>query len=197
MKRAMASCCQCEMCTDLCPRHLLGQPITPHMFMRAATSGVTQDLGPFLDTMFCCSCGICEMYACPQDLAPRKLITEYKAGLRSKGIPIPKGIPSKENDPMRDYRKIPMERLTVRLGLKEYDGEAPLEEKEISVSQVKINLSQHIGAKAQPVVKKNDMVRQGELIARAEEGKLSLPVHASITGEVIEVNEQFIIIKSK
>lgn len=197
MKRAMASCCQCEMCTDLCPRHLLGQPITPHMFMRAATSGVTQDLSPFLDTMFCCSCGICEMYACPQDLAPRKLITEYKAGLRSKGIPIPKGIPSRENDPMRDYRKIPMERLTVRLGLKEYDGKAPLEEKEISVSQVKINLSQHIGAKAQPVVKKNDMVGQGDLIARAEEGKLSLPVHSSITGEVIEVNEQFIIIKSK
>ena len=197
MKRAMASCCQCEMCTDLCPRHLLGQPITPHMFMRAATSGVTQDLSPFLDTMFCCSCGICEMYACPQDLAPRKLITEYKAGLRSKGIPIPKGIPSKENDPMRDYRKIPMERLTVRLGLKEYDEAAPLEEKEISVSQVKISLSQHIGAKAQPVVKKNDMVGQGDLIARAEEGKLSLPVHASITGEVIEVNEQFIIIKPK
>lgn len=197
MKRAMASCCQCEMCTDLCPRHLLGQPITPHMFMRAATSGVTQDLSPFLDTMFCCSCGICEMYACPQDLAPRKLITEYKAGLRSKGIPIPKGIPSKENDSMRDYRKIPMERLTVRLGLKEYDVEAPLDEKEISVSQVKISLSQHIGAKAQPAVKKSDLVRQGDLIARAEEGKLSIPVHASITGEIIEVNEQFIIIKSK
>lgn len=197
MKRAMASCCQCEMCTDLCPRHLLGQPITPHMFMRAATSGVTQDLSPFLDTMFCCSCGICEMYACPQDLAPRKLITEYKAGLRSKGIPIPKGIPSKENDSMRDYRKIPMERLTVRLGLKEYDEEAPLIDKEITVSQVKISLSQHIGAKAQPAVKKNDQVMQGDLIARAEEGKLSIPVHASITGEVIEVNEQFIIIKSK
>jgi Na+-translocating ferredoxin:NAD+ oxidoreductase RnfC subunit len=196
MKRAMASCCQCEMCTDLCPRHLLGQPITPHMFMRAATSGVTQDLAPFLDTMFCCSCGICEMYACPQDLAPRKLITEYKTGLRSKGIPIPKGIPSKATDSMREYRMVPMDRLTKRLGLKEYDVDAPLEDKEITVNQVKINLNQHIGAKAVPLVHKNDSVCKGDVIAQAEKDKLSLPVHASITGEIIEVNDRFVIIKS-
>ncbi|MGB8453552.1 MAG: 4Fe-4S dicluster domain-containing protein [Anaerocolumna sp.] len=195
MKRAMASCCQCEMCTDLCPRHLLGQPITPHMFMRAATSGVTQDLSPFLDTLFCCSCGICEMFACPQGLSPRKLISEYKSGLRTKGIAIPKGIPSEETDSMREYRKVPMERLTARLGLKEYDVEAPLNEKEVFTNQVKINLSQHIGVKALAVVGKNDLVNQGDVIAQAEEGKLSLPVHASISGEITEVNDRFIIIK--
>ncbi|QHQ61857.1 NADH-quinone oxidoreductase subunit J [Anaerocolumna sedimenticola] len=196
MKRAMASCCQCEMCTDLCPRHLLGHPITPHMFMRAATSGVTKDLAPFLDTMFCCSCGICEMFACPQDLSPRKLITEYKAGLRNKGIPIPKGIPSKDTDPMREYRKVPMERLTARLGLVEYDVDAPLDEKDIAAGQVKISLSQHIGAKALAVVKKNDLVNRGDIIAKAEDGKLSASVHASISGEIIEVNDRFVIIKS-
>lgn len=196
MKRAMASCCQCEMCTDLCPRHLLGQPITPHMFMRAATSGVTKDLSPFLDTMFCCSCGICEMYACPQDLSPRKLITEYKTGLRNKGIPVPKGIQSKETDPMREYRKVPMERLTARLGLKEYDVDAPLNEKEINPDQVKIKLSQHIGARALAVVKENDIVNQGDMIAKADEGKLSIPVHASVSGKIIEANDKFIIIKT-
>ena len=86
MKRAMSACCQCEMCTDLCPRNLLGQPITPHMFMRTATSGVTQDLAPYLNTMFCCSCGACELYACPQGLSPRKLISEYKTRLRKNGV---------------------------------------------------------------------------------------------------------------
>ena len=35
MKRAASSCCQCQMCTDLCPRHNLGHPIEPHRFMRA------------------------------------------------------------------------------------------------------------------------------------------------------------------
>ena len=174
----------------------MGHPITPHMFMRAATSGVTQDLAPFLDTMFCCSCGICEMFACPQDLSPRKLITEYKAGLRNEGIPIPKEILPKDTDPMREYRKVPMERLTARLGLLEYDVQAPLDEKDVAASQVKISLSQHIGAKALAIVKKNDLVNRGDMIGKAADGKLSVSVHASISGEVIEVNDRFIIIKS-
>lgn len=195
MKRAMASCCQCEMCTDLCPRNLLGHPITPHMFMRAATSGTTQDLDPFLHTMFCCSCGVCELYACPQGLAPRKLITEYKNGLRSKGVPIPKDIPLKPVKSVREYRAVPMERLIGRLDLSKYNLEAPLQDTIVRVTQVKIKLSQHIGAKAVPVVAKNDIVKPGDIIARAEEGKLSLPVHASIEGKVLELNEQFIIIK--
>lgn len=197
MKRAMSVCCQCEMCTDLCPRNQLGQPITPHMFMRAATSGVTKDLAPFLDTMFCCACGICEMYACPQELSPRKLIVEYKNGLRQNGIGVPKGIPLKEVSTMREYRKVPMKRLTSRLGLEEYNISAPLQEDEIIPKQVKISLSQHIGAKAKAIVGKNDRVRKGDVIAKAEEGKLSIPVHASISGKILEVNDKFIIISAK
>jgi Na+-translocating ferredoxin:NAD+ oxidoreductase RnfC subunit len=196
MKKAMSACCQCELCTDLCPRHELGQPITPHMFMRAATSGSTQNLAPFLDTMFCCGCGVCEMYACPQDLSPRKLILEYKNGLRKNGVGIPKGNPLEEVSAMREFRKIPMERLTARLGLKEYDVAALLVDNEICPKLVKISLSQSIGVKAKPVVSKSDYVKQGDLIAAAEEGKLSLPVHASITGEILEVNDNFIIIKA-
>lgn len=195
MKRAMASCCQCEMCTDLCPRNLLGHPITPHMFMRAATSTATQDIKPYLDTMFCCSCGVCEMYACPQGLAPRKLITQYKDGLRKKGIPVPKGIPLEKVHTMREYRAVPMERLISRLDLSKYDREAPLEEKAQKAELVKIKLNQHIGAKAIPIVKELDHIKEGDMIAKAEEGKLSIPVHASISGEVLEVNDLFVIIR--
>ena len=43
VKRAMAACCQCRMCTDLCSRHLLGHPIEPHKIMRAVASGVASD----------------------------------------------------------------------------------------------------------------------------------------------------------
>lgn len=196
LKRAMSSCCQCEMCTDLCPRHLLGSPITPHMFMRAATSGTTKNFEPFLQTLFCCSCGVCELYACPQGLSPRKLIAAYKSGLRGKGINVPKGIASRENDSMRDYRKVPMERLTSRLGLKPYDVEADLKNEDVKPSEVKISLSQHIGAKAVTVVKKRDIVVQGQEIAVSDGDKLSLPVHASITGEVIEVADNFIRIRA-
>lgn len=196
MKRAMASCCQCQMCTDLCPRHLLGQPITPHLFMHAATSGVTQNLAPFLDTMYCCSCGSCEMFACPQGLAPRKLITEYKNGLRKNGIPIPKDIPLKPVDNLREYRKIPMDRLTARLGLKDYNVGAPLQEEEAEANLVRIKFMQSIGAKPEVTVRKKDKVNKGDVIAKAAEGKLSVALHASISGEILDINDEYIIIKA-
>ena len=66
--RAASICCQCQTCTDLCPRYNLGHPIRPHLFMRAAANRDFRDLEPFLDTMFCCSCGLCELYSCPQGL---------------------------------------------------------------------------------------------------------------------------------
>jgi len=196
MKRAMATCCQCEMCTDLCPRNLLGHPIKPHMFMRAATSGTTQDVTPFINTMFCSACGVCEMFSCPQGLAPRKLISDYKDGLRRKGIGVPKGIQAKDVNRMREYRAVPMERLIARLDITQYNEDAPLMDQTADADQVKIRLNQHIGAKAVPVVHKNDKVHQGDLIAKAEEGKLSLPLHASISGEILEVTDQFIIIRA-
>lgn len=194
MKRAMATCCQCEMCTNLCPRYQLGQPITPHMFMRAATSGVTQDLSPFLDTMFCSSCGICEMYACPQELSPRKLIQEYKNGLRQNGVSVPQGVPLREVESLRNYRKVPMERLTARLGLKLYNVDAPFNDEEVLPKQVNILLNQNIGANPKIVVNKKDKINKGDVIAVAEDGMLSLPIHASISGEILEANEKYIII---
>lgn len=196
MKRAMSICCQCEMCTDLCPRNLLGHPISPHMFMRMATSGVTKDLSPFLDTFYCCSCGVCELYACPQDLSPRRLITQYKNGLRSKGLAPDKKVQSKEPLSAREYRRIPMDRLTARLGLAEYNKEAPLYDIRLNPPLVKIMLSQHIGAKAVPLVNKGDQVEEGSPLAIAQEGKLSLPVHASIAGKVTEVGQDYIILQN-
>lgn len=88
--RAASSCCQCRTCTDLCPRHALGHPIQPHLFMRAAANRDFQSVSPFIDTMFCSSCGLCELYSCPQGLSPRSIMAEYKAGLRKAGIKPPK-----------------------------------------------------------------------------------------------------------
>jgi len=196
MKRAMSVCCQCQMCTDLCPRHLLGHPIAPHAFMRVATSGITSDVKPFLDTMFCSQCGLCEFYSCSQGLSPRTLIGEYKAGLRKNGVAIPKGIPLKPVDSMRETRRVPMERLTSRLGLTKYSVEAPLIDEVVETPLVKIMLSQHIGAPAKAVVSKGDKVEAGQLIGEAAQNALSIPVHASVSGTVQDVNDKFITIKA-
>ncbi len=195
MKRAMASCCQCEMCTDLCPRNLLGHPIQPHLFMRAATSGSTQDVGVFLDTFFCSSCGLCEMYSCNQGLSPRSLIAEYKAGLRANGVKPPK-VEAAPVRRQRELRRVPITRLRARLGLDRYNVKAPLDESYIITDQVKLRLSQHIGAPAVPIVKIGDTVKEGQKIAQAVENALSLPVHASIAGVVTDITDREITIRA-
>ena len=192
LKRAASSCCQCTMCTDLCPRHLLGHPIQPHLFMRAATCKDVQDPNIFLDTFFCCSCGLCELYSCFQGLSPRSLMAEYKNGLRAAGVPIPKVTAAPVSEE-REYRKAPIERLVARLGLSAYNGEAPLDESPVRVQRVKIPLRQNIGAPAVCAVKAGDRVTRGMVIGTPANG-LSVAVHASVDGTVREANDQFVMI---
>ncbi len=193
LKRAAAACCQCTMCTDLCPRHLLGHPIEPHKFMRAATCKDIQDADIFLNTMFCSSCGLCENYSCMQGLSPRSLIADYKTGLRAHGVKPPKveAAPVAEE---RQFRRAPMERLMARLDLAKYDKPAPITELSGEIRKVKLMCSQHIGAPAIPVVKEGDMVEQGQMAAKPADG-LSVAVHASISGKVVEVTGKYVIIQ--
>lgn len=196
LKRAAACCCQCSMCTDLCPRNRLGHPVEPHLFMRAATCKDVQVPDIFLNTMFCSSCGLCEMYSCMQGLSPRTLMAEYKAGLRDNGIQPLKGIEPEPVGEERDYRKVPMERLMARLDLSKYNREAPLDEAHVSVRKVKVLLDQHIGTTAIVRVKRGDKVTAGQEIAEAGKG-LSVAIHASINGIVTEANEKYVIIEAE
>ena len=194
LKRAAASCCQCTMCTDLCPRHALGHPIEPHKFMRAATCKDIQDTDAFVNTMFCSSCGLCEMYSCMQSLSPRSLMADYKAGLRAHGVKPPQGVEPKPVGSEREYRRVPMERLMARLDLTKYDKEAPLNDEVVDMKKVRIMLSQHIGAPASAIVKVGDKVERGQMIAEPGNG-LSVGIHASISGTVTDVSDKFIIIE--
>lgn len=191
--RAASSCCQCETCTDLCPRNALGHPIEPHLFMRSAANQDFSNVDPFLDTMFCSSCGLCELYSCPQGLSPRSMIAEYKNELRKCGVkpPVVEAAPVKSS---REYRRVPEERLAARLGLVKYDVDAPLDDQIRSAKEVKILLSQHIGAPATACVKEGDTVKVGDIVATAAKG-LSVNIHASIEGTVKEVTDKFVIIQ--
>ena len=193
LRRAASICCQCNTCTDLCPRHNLGHPINPAKFMRAASNQDFRDLNPYLDAAFCSSCGVCEMYSCPQSLAPRSLLADMKGGLRKAGIRPPAGVVPKPVTEAREYRKVPEERLMARLGLTKYDKEAPMDENLVEVSKVVINLSQHIGAPAQAIVKVGDSVQRGQMIAQPANG-LSVGIHASLCGKVTEVTDRHIVI---
>ena len=108
--------------------------------MRAASNGDFRDLNPYIDASFCSSCGVCEMYSCPQSLAPRTLLADMKAGLRKAGVKPPQGVQPAPIRESREYRKVPEERLMARLGLTKYDKDAPMDETLVAVPKVKILL---------------------------------------------------------
>jgi Na+-translocating ferredoxin:NAD+ oxidoreductase RnfC subunit len=88
------------------------------------------------------------------------------------------------------YRRIPVDRLTDKLGLAAYrDYEVPLNERDRKPKEVRIPLKQHIGVPSRPKVKAGASVTRGELIASIPRGKLGANVHASIDGDVAEVTE--------
>jgi Na+-translocating ferredoxin:NAD+ oxidoreductase RnfC subunit len=141
--------------------------------------------------MFCSGCGLCETYSCPQGLSPRAIISEMKDAARKNGIKPPQGIEPDLNVKDAELRRVSVERLTARLGLQKYNVDAPLTY-DFETKNVKILLSQHIGAPAVACVKEGDTVKMGDVIGKAQDGALSVNVHSSIDGKVTSVNEKYI-----
>jgi Na+-translocating ferredoxin:NAD+ oxidoreductase RnfC subunit len=118
-------------------------------------------------------------------------------GLRNAGITPPLGVEASAVSSVREYRKIPLDRLVSRVAVKKYQTNAPLDNQLIDgFKQVNIKTRQHIGAPAKPIVKFGDRVDKGQLIAEAVKG-LSVNIHASISGIVIEVDNDHIVIKAE
>lgn len=188
---AKSVCCQCNYCTQLCPRNALGLGVEPHKVMRAVGYGDAGMMGNANAVFACCDCGLCTYYACNMDLTPGKMVTMIKGAMAKKGVKPEKTIPYEVSE-SREYKKVPVSRFIERLGLSRYDVPAPLNDKEIQVDRVTIPLKQHIGMPAVPVVKPGDQVQKGDLIGRVDEGKVGANVHASISGFVAAVTGEYI-----
>jgi len=65
-----ASCEQCRMCTDMCPRYLLGHNMQPHKMMRTLAYSLTNDDDKKISYL-CCPCNVCELFSCPAGLYPK------------------------------------------------------------------------------------------------------------------------------
>lgn len=124
LNRAKSACIQCSFCTSLCPRHLLGHPLKPHMIMRKmSAAGDSEALFEDPDirqASICCECGICEVYACPMGLNPRRINSMLKAELARAGIRYERDQAEYRADPGREYRKCPTKRVAARAGVLPY-----------------------------------------------------------------------------
>ncbi len=196
INQAKSACIQCSYCTDMCPRYLIGHKLRPHRVMRAMAVN-NQEEEALKDALICCECGICELYACPMGISPRKMNIHVKGVLRSKGIKYTDTEIYTGNTQMKDFRQIPLARLISRIDMKRLERDIAFEAIEIKTEDVRIHLKQHIGISASPIVGIGDRVVKGELIARVDEEALGANIHSSIDGMIAEVNADFIKIKSE
>ncbi|MDR1449936.1 MAG: SLBB domain-containing protein [Propionibacteriaceae bacterium] len=194
IREAQSACIQCQACTDLCPRHLIGHRLRPHRVMRAAGT----EEAVLLDPLLCCECGICELIACPMGLSPRRVIQYAKGALRASGARLdgPAAAVWPEQQAGRPGRRIAQSRLVAHLGLDGYPGQVD----DLVVcepSRVAIPLRHGAGRPARPVVAAGDEVTAGQVIAAVGPDEVGCLVHASIGGRIAEVAPGFIAIERK
>ncbi|MFQ5752352.1 MAG: 4Fe-4S dicluster domain-containing protein [bacterium] len=191
-----SACDQCSLCTEMCPRYLLGYPIQPHLVMRSllTTGEMSETLSYWAQA--CCECNICTLWACPEDLDPRNVCVVTKRDLKNHDkwlAPEQLQKLTTEVHPLKAYRGVPTQRLTRRLGLHKFTENAPLFTEKIEPKTVSIPLQQHIGAPPNPIVQEETEVRTGEVLAKEEPAKLSVPIHASIIGTVKSVGNTIVV----
>ena len=194
IRSAKSSCDQCNFCTELCPRYLLGHPVRPETAMRNVMFNSEQNQRIHSGNAFCCGCNLCTMFSCPESLDPAGATGIEKRAALSSGQQW-EGLPVKPH-PMMQYRKVPTKKLMQRLGILKYQNKGPFENIQFDPKSVTIPLSQHIGAPAKAVVTAGQQVKKYDLIANAK-GKISANVHASIDGTGAIVNENEIVIERR
>lgn len=193
LRIAKTTCEQCCLCTELCPRHIIGHELPPHLIIRAVNYSDIAAPSVLLSALTCSECNICEAWACPVDISPMRVNRLLKAKFRAEGGRYEGNL--RAIDPMAEHRLLPTSRLIARLAIGPYNHPAPLMDTVYQPNTVTINLSQHIGTPAIPIVKKGDKVLQKQCIADVPEDKLGVPIHASITGIVDEVTRHTICIR--
>jgi Na+-translocating ferredoxin:NAD+ oxidoreductase RnfC subunit len=145
----------------------------------------------------CCECGMCELFACPLEIRPRRILADLKAELVRRGVANPHVRTELAPVPVREYRQIPTSRLVARLGLSDYDRDAPFEDGPVAPERVTLRLDQHVGEPSVPVVSTGDRLLEGDVVAEAPPGGLGAMVHASITGRVVSVEARTVSVQAQ
>lgn len=190
-----SACDQCRYCTEFCPRFLLGYAVEPHQVMRGlgfSTAGSAQ-WDPWAS--LCSSCGLCTLYACPEDLYPKEACDDAKIELRATGFKWTGPAPTKPH-PFHDGRHVPIERLVSKLGIGAWDRPAPLRPLPRELTRLVLSLRQSAGEPAIPTVRAGEEVQAGDLLGEPPGGRLGVPLHAPIRAHVESVTDVIVLVKA-
>jgi len=189
-----SACDQCRYCTEYCPRYLLGYAVEPHQVMRtlAFTASGAELLSRW--AALCCACGLCTLYACPEELYPKEACDEARACLRRAGIPWT-GSTRIRPHLLREGRRVPIRSLIRRLHVTEFDRPAPLRDVTLSPARLTLPLRQSAGAPCIPRVRPGQRVHAGQVIGLPPEGTLGALLHAPVHATVRTVTDQEIVLE--
>lgn len=193
-KIGKSACDQCRYCTEYCPRFLLGYAVEPHQVMRTLAFTATGAAQFNQWAAMCCSCGLCTLYACPEDLFPKEACDDAKTEMRKAQVKWT-GPMNPKPHPMADGRKVPIKSLTKKLHVQAYDLPAPLVAQTLSPNRLVLLLKQSAGTACLPKVQPGERVTAGQIIGEPAPNALGAILHAPLAGTIREVNDQRIILE--
>jgi len=195
-KIGKSACDQCRACTELCPRFLLGYGVEPHQVMRSLAFTATGEAVWNEWAALCCSCGLCSVYACPEELFPKTACDNSKATMRAAGLKWNGKMDIKVH-PMRSGRRTPIKALARKLDVVSYEHPAPLRAEPLCPAEVILPLKQSAGSPSVPTVKLGDSVKAGQSIAEPPPKALGAILHAPFAAKVTAVTSESITLTRK
>jgi Na+-translocating ferredoxin:NAD+ oxidoreductase RnfC subunit len=188
-----SACDQCRYCTEYCPRFLLGYAVEPHQVMRSLAFTATGAEYWNQWAALCCSCGLCTLYACPEELYPKEACDQSKAEMKKADLKWTGAMTVKPH-PMRDGRRVPIRTLMKKLHILQYDHPAPLQDGVLTPRRVVLALKQGAGSPNQALVKPGDRVAAGQALGALPEKALGAVIHAPFAASVAEVTASHIVL---
>jgi Na+-translocating ferredoxin:NAD+ oxidoreductase RnfC subunit len=187
-----SACDQCRYCTEYCPRFLLGYAVEPHQVMRSLVFTATGAEYWNQWAALCCACGLCTLYACPEDLFPKEACDQSKAEMRRANLKWTGPMTVKPH-PMRDGRRVPIQTLMKKLHIQQYDHPAHWEDARFEPRRVVLPFKQNAGAANRPLVQPGERVRAGQMVGQVPAQALGAPIHAPFDARVVSVNDRLVL----
>lgn len=191
-----SACDQCRYCTEFCPRYLLGYVVEPHQVMRSLAFTATGEAHWNQFAAMCCACGLCTLYACPEELFPKEACDRSKAEMRRANVKW-SGPTTVRPHGMRDGRRVPIKSLMRKLAIDAYDHPAPWEPRVLAPRRLTLPLKQSAGVAGAAIVRVGETVAAGQPLTTIPEKALSAIIHAPVAATVAELDAERVVLEAR